>query len=440
MAVKPMAPAGPRKVFVNARLLDPESGLDQPGALLVDGGRIADVCPGLAASSAPSDTEIVDCGGHVLAPGLVDMRVFAGEPGFEHRETLGGVSRSAAAGGVTTLVCRPDTDPVIDDVALVDYIERRARDTAQVNVHPMAALTRGLAGEQMTEIGLLAQAGAIAFSDGNRAVANPMTMRRVLAYARGFDALVVGQPVDAALAGDGVMNEGEVSARLGLPGIPVAAETIAVERDLALVELTGARYHVATLSAPASLDAVDRARARGLGVTCGVSINNLVLNQNDIGPYRTFFKLTPPLRTEEDRAAMVAGLAGGLIDVIVSDHDPQDVETKRRPFVEAAFGAVGLETLLPCALRLYHNGEIGLAPLLAAMTVNPAKILGLDCGRLAPGAPADLVLIDLEAAWTVQPEALTSKCKNTPFETAMMQGRALLTVVGGATVFTAKGW
>ncbi|MFV2091996.1 MAG: amidohydrolase family protein, partial [Hyphomicrobiales bacterium] len=276
--------------------------------------------------------------------------------------------------------------------------------------------------------------------DGNRTVANALTMRRALAYARGFDALVVGQPVDAALAGDGVMNEGEVSARLGLPGIPVAAETIAVERDLALVELTGARYHVATLSAPASLDAVGRARARGLGVTCGVSINNLVLNQNDIGPYRTFFKLTPPLRTEEDRAAMVAGLAGGLIDVIVSDHDPQDVDTKRRPFVEAAFGAIGLETLLPCALRLYHNGEIGLAPLLAAMTVNPAKILGLDCGRLAPGAPADLTLIDLEAAWTVQPEALTSKCKNTPFETAMMQGRALLTVVGGATVFTAKGW
>ncbi|MHA1525385.1 MAG: dihydroorotase [Alphaproteobacteria bacterium] len=440
MALGATGQSGQRKVFVNARLLDPASGLDTRGALLVEEGCIADVSPGMAASSAPSDTEIIDCGGHVLAPGLVDMRVFAGEPGFEHRETLGGVSRSAAAGGVTTLVCRPDTEPVIDDVALVDFIERRARDTAQVHVHPMAALTRGLAGTQMTEIGLLSQAGAIAFSDGDRAVANAMTMRRALAYARGFDALVIGQAVDAALAGDGVMNEGEVSARLGLPGIPSAAETIIVERDLALVELTGGRFHFGTLSVAPSLEAVQRARDRGLTVTCGVSINNLVLNQNDIGQYRTFFKLTPPLRTETDRAAMVEGLAAGPIDVIVSDHDPQDVDTKRRPFVEAAFGAIGLETMLPCALSLFHNEEIALAPLLAAMTCNPARILGLDCGRLATGAPADLVLIDLEGTWAVEPATLTSKCKNTPFETAKMQGRALLTMVAGHTVYSAKGW
>jgi dihydroorotase len=428
-----------RTAFVNARLLDPACGLDAPGGLVVEGGRIVQVRPGDSAG-AFADAEIIDCGGHLLAPGLVDTQVFSGEPGFEHRETLGSASRAAAAGGVTTLVCRPDTDPVIDDAALVDYFARRARDTAIVNAYPMAALTHGLRGEQMTEIGLLAEAGAVAFTDGASPVASARVMRRALTYARNFDALVVARPMDLDLAAGGVMNEGEISARLGLPGAPVAAETIMVERDMRLAELTGARYHAAQISAGASLEVIRRAKANGLAVTAGVSINNLVLNENDIGPYRTFFKLRPPLRSEDDRRAMVDGIASGAIDVIVSDHDPQDADTKRHPFIEAAFGAVGLETLLPAALSLHLNEEIGLLPLFAAMTCNPARIFGLDGGTIAEGAPADLVLVDLKTPWVVELDGLTSKCKNTPFEARTLQGRALMTMVGGRTVFTRKGW
>lgn len=428
-----------RTAFVNARLLDPASGLDANGYLVVEGGRISQLRPGDHAG-AFVDAEIVDCGGHLLAPGLVDAQVFAGEPGFEHRETLGSASRAAAAGGVTTVVCRPDTQPVIDDVALVDYFARRARDTAVVNAYPMAALTHGLAGERMTEIGLLSEAGAVAFTDGAHPVASARVMRRALTYARNFDALVVARPMDADLAAGGVMNEGEVSARLGLPGAPAAAETIMVERDMRLVELTGARYHAAQISAGAALDVIVGAKAAGLPVTCGVSINNLVLNENDIGPYRTFFKLRPPLRGEDERRAMVEGVASGAIDIIVSDHDPQDTDTKRRPFVEAAYGAVGLETLLPAALSLYHAGEVGLMPLFAALTAGPARIFGLDAGTLSEGAPADLVLVNLEAPWLVELDGLASKCKNTPFEARTMQGRALMTMVGGRTVFTRKGW
>ncbi|VAW16584.1 Dihydroorotase, partial [hydrothermal vent metagenome] len=268
----------------------------------------------------------------------------------------------------------------------------------------------------------------------------PAVMRQALTYARNFDALVVARPMDRQLAAGGVMNEGEISARLGLPGAAATAEVVMVERDMRLVELTGARLHVGQISATASLEVIARAKTNGHNVTCGVSINNLVLNENDIGPYRTFFKLVPPLRAEDERRAMAEGIATGAIDVIVSDHDPQDADTKRRPFIEAAFGAVGLETLLPAALSLTHNEEVGLLPLFAALTINPARIFGLDSGRLAPGAPADLALIDLNRPWAVEPDALASKCKNTPFEGRMMQGHALMTMVGGRTVFTRKGW
>ncbi len=430
---------GGRTVFVNARLIDPASGLDAAGSLTVEDGHIASVRPG-DKLAAHTDAEIIDCGGHLLCPGLIDAQVFAGEPGFEHRESLGSASRAAAAGGVTTMICRPDTDPVIDEAALVDYFARRARDTAVVHAYPMAALTQGLEGIVMTEIGLLSEAGAIAFTDGITPVANPEVMRQALTYARNFDALVVARPMDRQLAAGGVMNEGEISARLGLPGAAAAAEVIMVERDMRLVELTGARIHVGQISAAASLEVISRTKTAGHDVTCGVSINNLVLNENDIGPYRTFFKLVPPLRAEDERRAMAEGIATGAIDIIVSDHDPQDADTKRRPFIDAAFGAVGLETLLPAALSLHHNEEIGLMPLLAALTINPARIFGLDAGRLSPDAPADLVLIDLNRPWAVEPGTLASKCKNTPFEGRMMQGYALMTMVQGRNVFTRKGW
>jgi dihydroorotase len=421
-------------VLFNARLVCPFSGRDERGGLVIKGETIADLGGHIGADTAPEAKQI-DCGGNVLCPGLIDMQVFTGEPGEEHRETLATASRAAAAGGVTTIICMPDTKPAIDDVSLVDFIERRARDTAIVHVHPMAAMTRGLAGKEMTEIGLLRQAGALAFTDGKRSVGNAKLMRIILSYARDFNGLVVHYAEDAELAFGGVMNEGEVSSRLGLPGAPPEAETIMVERDLRLVALTGGRYHAAAISCAASLDAVRAAKAAGHAVTCGVTINHLTLNEHDVGQYRTYFKLKPPLRSEEDRRAMVDGIRSGDIDVIVSSHDPQDADVKRRPFAEAADGALGIETLLPAALQLYHNGAIALSPLLAAMTSRPAKLLGLPGGRLAQGAPADLALIDLEVPWKVDAQFLRSKSKNSPFDEKVLQGRAIKTWVLGRCVY-----
>ena len=421
-------------VFINARIVDPSSNRDEPGGLLVRDGMIADI-GGHLRRNAPEGAEVIDCRGHVLAPGLIDAQVFTGEPGFEHRETLKTASHAAAAGGVTTIVVMPETNPVIDQVALVDFIQRRARDNALVHVHTMAAMTKGLKGEEMTEIGLLKRAGAIAFSNGKSSVANTRVMRNVLNYAKDFGALVVHHTEDPYLSASGAMNSGEVAARLGLPGSPKLAETIVLERDVRLVEMTGGRYHAATISCEESLAVVRNAKARKLPVTCGVSINHLTLNENDIGSYRTFLKVRPPLRREEDRAAMVRGIANGDIDIIVSSHDPQDADVKRRPFAEAADGAAGLETLLPAALRLVHAGELTLPQLLAPMTINPAKIFGLPGGRLEKGAPADLILFDPNEPWVLNKDLLRSRSKNTPFDEAKMQGRVLRTVVAGVTVF-----
>jgi dihydroorotase len=421
-------------VFINARLIDPASGRDEPGGLLVRDGAIADL-GGHLRRNAPDGAKVVDCQGHVLAPGLIDCQVFTGDPGQEHRETLKTASFAAAAGGVTTIVCMPDTEPVIDQVALVDYVQRRARERAIVNVHIMAALTRGLKGEEMAEIGLLQRAGAIAFSNGKSSIVNSRMMRNALLYAKDFGALVVHHTEDPFLSNGAAMNSGEVATRIGLPSVHKAAETMVLERDVRLVELTGGRYHASTLSCAESLAVIRHAKDRKLPVTCGVSINHLTLNENDIGPYRTFFKMRPPLRAEEDRVAMVRGLAAGDIDVIVSSHDPQDADVKRRPFAEAADGAIGLETLLAAALRLYHNGEIPLLPLLRAMTINPAKLLGLPSGRLEKGAPADLLLFDPDVPWVVDREQLRSRSKNSPFDESKMQGRVLRTIVAGKCVY-----
>ena len=425
---------GRRTALLYARLIDPSTGLDETGGVLIEDGKILELGPSVTAGSI-GDAQVIDCGGHVLAPGLIDMLVFSGEPGHEHRETLSTTSRAAAAGGVTTIICMPNTEPVIDDVALVDFIMRRARDTARINVHPMAAMTKGLKSEEMAEIGLLRDAGAIAFTNGKTSLADAKMMRNVLAYAKDFGALIIHHLEEPTLAQNGVMNEGEVATRLGLPGIPREAETIMLERDLRLAELTGGRYHAGQISCRASLDIIRAAKARGLPVTCGVSINHLTLNENDIGPYRTFFKMRPPLRSEDDRAAMVEGIASGDIDVIVSAHDPQDADGKRRPFAEAADGAIGVETLLSAALRLYHDGSVDLSTLLRALTANPARLLGLPSGRLAKGAPADLVLIDLDTPFVVNPELLRTRSKNTPLDEARLQGRALMTLVAGRAVY-----
>ncbi|GEL40821.1 dihydroorotase [Methylorubrum extorquens] len=420
-------------VLSNAHLLDPASGREGPGAVLVRDGRIADIAWG-AAPDAPENCKKIDCGGLTLAPGLIDLRAFVGEPGAEHRETLASASAAAAAGGVTTLVCMPDTNPVIDGPAIVDFVLRRARDTASVNVLPAAAITKGLAGREMTEFGLLAEAGAVAFTDGLKAVTNAQVMRRALTYARDFGALLMQHVEEPDLVGEGVMNEGEMASRLGLIGIPREAETVMLERDIRLVRLTGARYHAAMISCADSVEIVRRAKEAGLPVTCGVSVNNLVLNEGDIGHYRTFCKLSPPLRREDDRQAVIAALNEGVIDVIVSDHNPQDVETKRLPFAEAADGALGIETLLGASLRLLHTGDVTLGTLLKVLSANPAALLGCEAGRLEKGAPADLVLIDPDLPYLLDKRQLKSRSKNSPFDEARLQGAAVLTLVGGRIV------
>lgn len=424
-----------RTAFLHARLLDPASGTDCEGALLCENGRIRDAGPRLFHDGLPGDCEIVDCDARVLAPGAIDMRVFTGEPGSEHRETLESASRAAAAGGVTTMVVMPNTDPVIDEPSLVDFIHRRAAATARVHVLPVAALTRRLAGETMTEIGLLREAGAVAFTDGDRTVASARVMRRALAYASTFDALVIGHAEDPELSRDTAMNEGEFATRLGVPAAPAAAETVIVERDIRLVELTGARYHFGQISTHASLAAIVAAKARGLPITCGVSAHHLALNEFDVGGYLTYRKVKPPLRSEADRQAMVDGVSSGEIDVVVSSHDPQAADTKRQTFAQAAFGAVGLETLLPAVLELHHNGHASLLTIFERLTSGPARILGLASGRLGRGAPADLAIVDPDLSYRVDSDGLNSRARNTPFEGRTFEGRVWRTYVDGRCVF-----
>ena len=428
-------PAPQRVAYVNARLLDPASGVDAPGGLLAENGRIADVGPGLFADGAPEGAMVVDCRGSCLAPGLIDMRVQLCEPGEEHKETIATATRAAAAGGVTAMVCLPNTDPPIDNVAVVEFIARRARETGLVKIYPYASVTRDCRGEELTEMGILAEAGALAFTDGTRAVGSSLVMSRALSYASTFDLLIVQHPEDPALAEGGAMNSGEVATRLGLPGIPDVAEVIMVERDLRLVELTGARYHVAHVSTAATIDVVRRAKARGLPVTCDTAPQYFTLNETAVGDYRTFAKMSPPLRAEDDRRAVVEGLRDGTIDVIASDHTPQDQDSKRLPFGQAECGIVGLETLLPLSLALAHGGEMGILDVLARLTVRPAEILGLNEGKLVRGAPADLVIFDAERPWRIDPDSLRSKSKNSPFEGHPVQGAVINTVVGRNMVF-----
>jgi dihydroorotase len=427
-----------RIAFRNARLIDPASGLDARGGLLVENGRIADVGPRLFNDAEPGDPEVIDCRGLVLAPGLIDARVFTGEPGAEHRESLESASAAAAAGGVTSMIVMPNTDPVIDEPSLVDFLLRRAAATARVGVLPTAALTKGLAGETMTEIGLLQEAGAVAFTDGDRSVANARVLRRALAYAATFDALVLVHAEDPELVKGASATEGEFATRLGLPAAPAIAEAMIVERDIRLVELTGARLHFAQISTRASLEAIAGAKARGLPVTCGVAAHHLTLNELDVGHYYTFRKVSPPLRSEADRAAMVEGVASGVIDLIVSSHEPQGADTKRQPYASAAAGTVGLETLLPAALTLVHDGSATLAQVLGTMTAAPARIFGLPTGTLAKGAPADLMLLDEGDPFVVEADRLHSRARNTAFEGRKFQGRARVTFVGGECVYDAR--
>lgn len=422
-------------VLKNARIIDPSRHLDEVGTIIIgDDGRILASGADALNQGHPDGAEIRDAQGLVAAPGLVDARVFVGEPGAEHRETIFSASRAAAAGGVTSFIMMPDTDPVLDDIALIEFVLKTARDKALVNIHPAAALTRGLKGEEMTEIGLLKQAGAVSFTQGRHGLADTQVLRRAMTYAREFGAVISLEARDPYLAVNGVMNEGLFASWLGLAGAPREAELIPLERDLRIAALTKAAYHAAKISVPESVEAVRVARNRGANATCAVSINHLSLNENDIGEYRTFFKLSPPLRTEDDRQAMVDALANGTIDIIVSSHDPQDVDTKRLPFGDAADGAIGLETMLAAALRLHHSGQVSLMRLIDAMSTRPAQIFGLDAGTLKPGAKADIALIDIDEPWIVTKDTIQSRSKNTPFEDARFSGRVVSTYVAGRLV------
>ncbi|TWB54963.1 dihydroorotase [Rhizobium sp. ERR 922] len=421
-------------VLQNVRIIDPSRDLDEVGTIVVEDGVIVASGKDAKSHGIPKGATVRDCNGLVAIPGLVDARVHVGEPGGEHRETIASASRAAAAGGVTSFIMMPDTDPVIDDIALVEFVRKTARDTAVVNVYPAAALTKGLAGEEMTEIGLLREAGAVVFTDAHSSVHDSQVLRRIMTYAREFGAVISCETRDKYLGANGVMHEGLLASWLGLSGIPKEAELIPLERDLRIATLTRSHYHAAMISVPESAEAIRLARSRGAKVTCGISINNLALNENDIGEYRTFFKLYPPLRSEDDRMGMIEALADGTIDIIVSSHDPQDVDTKRLPFGEAEDGAVGLETLLPAALRLYHSGQVSLMRLVDALSTRPAQIFGLPAGTLKPGAKADIALVDLDEPWLVAKDMLLSRSKNTPFEDARMSGRAVATYVAGKLV------
>lgn len=424
-----------RIAYVNARLIDPASRLEAKGALLIEGGMIADFGPKLFSGGVPDGIEVVDCKGLVLAPGLVDMRVQLREPGQEHKETLATASAAAAAGGVTTMACLPNTIPVLDEISLIEFVQRRARDVGVVNIYPYAAATKGMNGKDLTEMGLLAAAGAVGFTDATRTLADSVVMRRALSYGSSMGLLIVQHAEDPALAEGGAMNESELSTRLGLAGIPAAAEAIILDRDLRLVALTGGRYHAAHISTTAAVDAIRRAKAQGLNVTCDTAPPYFALNELAVGDYRTFAKVSPPLRSEEDRQGIVEGLKDGTIDAIASDHSPHDQDSKRLPFGQAEFGIIGLETLLPISLELYHNGHLPLSAVIGLLTYRPADVLALPAGRLKTGAPADLVLIDVDQPWRIEAAAFRSKSKNTPFDERPAQGRAVRTVVSGRTVF-----
>ena len=425
------------QAFTNVRVVDPASGWDGPGAVLVRDGVIADVAQGGGLGSLSEDVEVVDGGGALLLPGLVDLRVKTGEPGAETKETLKSAALAAAAGGVTSIVLQPDTDPVVDEPSVADFILRRARDIHLVHVYPAGAATKGARGERMAEIGLMAEAGCVYITDADRPIVDSKVMRRVLAYAAGFGMQVAHRPADPWLVAGAAASEGEFAARLGLPSAPAAAEKIMLERDLALVELTGARLIVDQVTTALALESLERGLSRGLPVTATASINHLSFNEIDIGDYRTFCKLDPPLRHEDDRQALIEALATGLVKIVVSAHAPAPAEDKRLPYDEAAPGAVGLQTLLPALLAFHHEGRIPLIDLIRTVTCAPADLLGLPAGRLAKGAPADLVLCDPNAPQVIDADKLVSKSKNSPFDGRTLQGRVLRTVVDGRTVYEA---
>ncbi|MCF6320999.1 MAG: dihydroorotase [Rhizobiaceae bacterium] len=420
----------------NGHLVDPSQNIDGPHDILIENGRISDLVPKGSQTGTPDNAQIIDARNLHILPGLIDARVYVGEPGSEYRETISSASKAAAAGGITGFIMMPETNPVIDDVSLVDFVCRAARDTAIVNVYPSASITRGFKSKELTEFGLLKEAGAVMVTEGKHTISNAQMLRRALTYAKDFDLVVAQETSDRDLVANGVMNEGLAATHLGLPGIPREAEIIPLERDLRLAALTGGIYHAAKISTADSAKAIAYHKGNSNRVTAGISINHLSLNENDIGRYRTFFHMSPPLRAEEDRQAMIEALGDGTIDILVSSHDPQDVDTKRHPFAEAATGAIGLETLLAAGLRLVHDERITLSRLVETLSTSPAGIFDLPGGSLRKGNAADLILVDLDKPWVMSEDKILSKSKNSPFEEARFTGKVLQTLVAGRIIYT----
>ena len=427
-----------KKYFINANIIDPYNSLNETGGLIIDeNGKIEGVGKKVNTNNIPSREKVIDLKGKYIFPGLVDMRVFVGEPGFEYKENFRTLSEAALSGGVTSVVTMPNTNPVIDNVSIVDFLRRRGRDKSKINIFPTAALTVNTEGENMTEFGLLQGKGIIGFTDGIKTIQNPRIMNRIMNSASDLNSLIIQHAEDAELSKDGMINDGIIATKLGLQGIPVSAELLILERDLTLLEYNNCRYHISQISSASSVEII-RERKNKVNFSCGVSINNLSLNENDIGDFKTFLKLSPPLRTEDDRNTLVQGLVDKTIDVIVSDHKPEDEENKRLTFAQAETGASGIETLLPLSLELYHNGSVNLETIIKALTSSPAKILKINKGNLSIGNDADFCIVDINKPWVVRKEKLISKSKNTPIEDKKLQGKVMNTFVNGEELFKAE--
>ena len=424
-----------KQYFINANIIDPHNSLNELGGLIVsEDGKIEAIGKKVNINNLPTREKPIDLNGKYIFPGIVDMRVFVGEPGYEYKENFRTLSNAALSGGVTSVVTMPNTDPIIDNVSIVDFLKRRGRDKSMINIFPCASLTKNIEGTNMTEFGLLQKKGIIAFTDGIRTIQNTQLMSRIMNSAKDLGSLIMQHAEDLDLSKNGMINSGIIATKLGLAGIPDVAERIIIERDLTLQENIKCRYHISQISSEKSVEVIKQ-RKEKIKFTCGVSINNLSLNENDIGDFRTFLKLSPPLRTEEDRVSLVNALKDEIIDVIVSDHKPEDEESKRLTFAQAATGASGIETLLSLSLELYHNGSVKLETIIKALTSNPAKILKINKGNLSIGADADFSIVDINKPWIVKKEKLISKSKNTSIENKKLQGKVTSTFVRGKELF-----
>ena len=424
-----------KQYFLNAAIIDPKNSLDEMGGLIVsEEGKIEAVGKKVNKNNIPSREKFIDLSGKHIFPGLVDMRVFVGEPGYEYKENFKTLSNAALAGGVTSVVTMPNTSPIIDNVSIVDFLKRRGRDKSKINIYPSASLTKNLEGNNMTEFGLLQKKGIIGFTDGTKTIQNSRLMSRIMRSAFDLGCLIMQHAEDNELSQNGMMNDGVIATKLGLQGIPEVAEKIIIERDLSLLEDFNCRYHISQISSSKSLEVIEKKKDQ-IDFTTGVSINNLSLNENDIGDFRTFLKLSPPLRTEEDRQSLIRGINKDLIEVLVSDHKPEDEESKRLTFSQAATGASGIETLLPLSLELFHNNSIKLPKIIKLLTSNPARVLKIDKGNLSIGNDADFCIVDINKPWIVKKEKMISKSKNTCIEDKKLQGKVTNTFVKGVELF-----